>query len=347
MASIELKNDIITLPDAPGIQGLSFRRFRGESDYLNIYAIILSCKEVDGLEHTNTVEEVALTYTHLHNCDPTQDMLFAEINGEAVGYTRGWWDTNSDGEWLGFSVGWVKPDWRGLSLGSTLLGFIEQRLRQIAATQIEAGQFPASMPHFFTNDASEKEKAKTDFLEQAGYVPVRYAFSMVRPNLEDIPAAPLPPGLEVRPVLPEHYRLIWDASNEAFRDHWSYIPAPEEEFQRDQEDPHRDPSLWRVAWDGDQVAGMVLGFINAAENAEYNRKRGYTENICVRRPWRRHGLARALIVQSLYAIKERGMTEAALGVDTQNTSGALHLYESVGFRPVSRHNIYNKPMEQK
>ena len=54
-----------------------------------------------------------------------------------------------------------------------------------------------------------------------------------------------------------------------------------------------------------------------------------------------------MIVQSLYAIKERGMTEAALGVDTQNTSGALHLYESVGFRPVSRHNIYNKPMEQK
>ena len=347
MASIELTNNIIILPDIPGIQGLSFRRFRGESDYPNIHSIINSCKEVDVLEHTNTLEQVTLTYTHLHNCDPYQDMLFAEINGEAVAYTRGWWNTNGDGEWLGISLGWVKPGWRGLGIGRTLLGFIEQRLSQIAATQIETGQFPAAMPHFFTNDASEAEKAKTALLGQAGYVPVRYAFSMVRPNLENIPEAPLPPGLEVRLALPEHYRLIWEASNEAFRDHWCYIPEPEEEFQKSLEDPNRDPSLWKVAWDGDQVAGMVLSFINAAENAEYNRKRGYTENISVRRPWRRRGLARALIVQSLYAIKERGMTEAALGVDTQNTSGALHLYESAGFRPVSRFTIYNKPMEQK
>lgn len=347
MASIELTNDIIILPDTPAIPGLSFRRFRGESDYPNIHGIINSCKEVDALQHTNTLEEVALNYTHLYNCDPYQDMLFAEINGEAVAYTRGWWNTNGDGEWLGFSLGWIKPGWRGLGIGRSLLDFIEQRLRQIAATHIEAGRFPASMPHFFTNEASEAEKAKTGLLEHAGYVPVRYAFSMVRPNLEDIPEAPMPPGLEVRPVLPEHYRLIWDAANEAFRDHWSYIPEPEEEFQKSLEDPNRDPSLWRVAWDGDQVAGMVLSFINAAENAEYNRKRGYTENICVRRPWRRRGLARSLIVQSLYAVKERGMTEAALGVDTQNTSGALHLYESVGFRPVSRFTIYNKPMELK
>jgi ribosomal protein S18 acetylase RimI-like enzyme len=62
----------------------------------------------------------------------------------------------------------------------------------------------------------------------------------------------------------------------------------------------------------------------------------------VRRPWRRRGLARSLLVQSLHAIKERGMTEAALGVDTQNPTGALRLYESVGFRPVKRFTAYQK-----
>lgn len=168
---------------------------------------------------------------------------------------------------------------------------------------------------------------------------------MVRPDLENIPEAPMPPGLEVRPVLPEHYKIIWDASNEAFRDHWGYIPEPEEERLKMMEDPSFDPGLWRVAWDGDQVAGMVLNFINAAENEEYGRRRGYTENIAVRRPWRKRGLARSLIVQSFHALKERGMTEAALGVDSENLSGALRLYESVGFQMARRSAAYRKAME--
>ena len=37
---------------------------------------------------------------------------------------------------------------------------------------------------------------------------------------------------------------------------------------------------------------MVRNFINHKENQEANRKRGYTENISVRRPWRRQGIAR-------------------------------------------------------
>ena len=71
--------------------------------------------------------------------------------------------------------------------------------------------------------------------------------------------------------------------------------------------PTFDPSLWRVAWDGDDVVGMVRSFINAGENAEYERKRGYTQYISVRRPWRRRGIARALLVMGLHALKERGV----------------------------------------
>jgi ribosomal protein S18 acetylase RimI-like enzyme len=167
---------------------------------------------------------------------------------------------------------------------------------------------------------------------------------MVRPDLEDIPDLPLPPAVEVRPVQPEHMTLIWQASNEAFRDHWGYIPDPWEAFEQMMNDSDFDPSLWRVAWQADQIAGMVLSFINKDENEMYGRKRGYTENICVRRPWRKQGLAKALIAQSLIAIKERGMTEAGLGVDAENISGALHLYEGMGYRVVKRTTIYRKPL---
>jgi ribosomal protein S18 acetylase RimI-like enzyme len=124
------------------------------------------------------------------------------------------------------------------------------------------------------------------------------------------------------------------------------MPMGEEDYLRWLNESTFDPSLWRLAWDGDQVAGMVLAFVNATENAEYNRRRGYTEDICVRRPWRRRGLARALIARSLRGLRARGMTEAALGVDTENISGALRLYESLGYRPVQRWALLRKPLDQ-
>jgi mycothiol synthase len=166
----------------------------------------------------------------------------------------------------------------------------------------------------------------------------------VRPDLENIPALCLPPAVEVRPVQPEHMRLIWEASNEAFRDHWGYIPDPWESYEQMMSGPDFDPSLWRVAWQGDDVVGMVLSFINKDENEKYSRKRGFTENICVRRPWRKQGVAKALIALSLTAIKERGMTEAGLGVDAENISGALQLYKSMGYGVVKRHTNFRKPI---
>jgi GNAT superfamily N-acetyltransferase len=178
-----------------------------------------------------------------------------------------------------------------------------------------------------------------------GYGPVRYGYEMVRPDLENIPDLPLPEGLEVRPVKPEHYRLIWQALNEAFKDHWGSVEWREEWLEEWMESPTFNPDLWQVAWDGDQVAGTVLNFINHKENEEYDRKRGWTEYICVRRPWRRQGLAKALIARSLHVVKEQGMTEAALGVDTQNPNGALQLYEGMGFRPVKHYTTYRKPLD--
>ena len=152
----------------------------------------------------------------------------------------------------------------------------------------------------------------------------------------------MPERLEVRPVKPEHMRSIWNADVEAFRDHWGYSPPKEDDFQRWLKDPLLDPSLFKIAWDGDQVAGMVQNFVNHNENEEYERQRGYTEGICVRRPWRKRGLAKSLIVQSMQMFKEMGMTETALGVDAENTSGALNLYKSCGYKVVKQSTTYRK-----
>ncbi len=326
------------------IPTLRFRTFRGEIDYPIITGIVNACEQADGVDHFTSLEDVTATFDHLFHCDPYRDLLFAEVDGQDVGYAIVWWHINSDGEWLGFNFGYVVPAYRRRGIGRNLLDFIELRLQEISDHLVETGELSPSAPRYSMPVAQEKELAKKSLLEHTGYRAVRMEYDMVRPDLEDIPDLPLPDGLEVRPVLPEHYRPIFDAANEAFRDHWCYILEPEESFQKMIAEPNFDPSLWRVAWDGDRIAGMVLSFIDKAENAEFKRKRGYTENICVLRPWRKRGLAQALIALSLKALKERGMDQAALGVDAENISGATHLYDKMGFRVVSRGTIYRKPV---
>jgi GNAT superfamily N-acetyltransferase len=337
--------ETIVIPEAPVIPGLSFRGFSGEPDYANILAVINGTKEADQVERSDSLEDVTRYYSHLNNSDPYKDMLFVEVDGKVVGYTRVEWFVNGEGEWLGFNLAFTLPEWRRKGLGRVMLRFNERRLRQIAVEQIEDGLLEADAPRYFETYADEGETGKRALFQDEGYEAVRYEFSMVRPLSEPIEVTPLPEGIEVRPAQPEHYRVIWGAAEEAFRDHWNSVPGTETDYQRFLTDPTFDPSLWKVGWDGDQVAGSVLNFLNEGENEEYQRKRGYTEGISVRRPWRKRGLATALITRSLKMFQEMGMTEAALGVDAQNLSGALRLYKSVGFQQVKQSTTYRKPVD--
>jgi mycothiol synthase len=337
----EYANIAIVVPDAPNIPGLTFRGFCGEADYAAMASVINGSKDADEQEWTLDAEDVARDYAHLVNSDPYRDMLFVEVYGEVVGYSRVWWEQELDGQRLYTHFCHLLPEWRGKGIRCAMLRHNERRALEIALSH-QDGEHPSG--GLFQAWASDKEHDWTSLLLGEGYEAVRYGFEMVRPNLDDVPDLPLPEGLEVRPVRPEHYRTIWEADEEAFRDHWGATERQEQDFEAWQHSPQFTPELWQVAWEGEQVAGMVRSFINAEENAEYGRLRGYTEFISVRRPWRRRGLARALIARSLQLLKERGMTEAALGVDAENPNGALRLYQSMGFREVKRSMTFRKPL---
>jgi ribosomal protein S18 acetylase RimI-like enzyme len=266
-------------------------------------------------------------------------MLIAEVNGRMIAYGRIWWDDLLEGIRLYHPFGFLHPDWRHQGIGAAMWEAGEKRVSSIAAGHL------AEMPKFLQVEPFETEKDLIALLESRGYQPARYEIHMVRDLSEPFPEAPMPPGLEVRPVKPEHYRHIFDASNEAFRDHWGTRDESEEEYKSQLESPEFRPELWKVAWDGDQMASVIHNFVDEKENAEYQRKRGYTEGICTRRPWRKMGLARSLLVQSMQMFKEMGMTETALGADSQNISGAVRLYESVGYRKVKMQILYRKAVD--
>jgi mycothiol synthase len=73
-------------------------------------------------------------------------------------------------------------------------------------------------------------------------------------------------------------------------------------------------------------------------------RRGWTEFISTARDWRKRGVARALICESLRELKDRGMSDAALGVHTENPTGAFHLYESLGYEVQERYTTFQQPV---
>ena len=325
------------MPTLPALEVAGFRPFRGESDYPHFARLITAFAEGEGSDRVETAEGVAAHYAHLQRCDPERDLLVAEVDGAPVAYSRVWWDQEVDGPRTYTQGCFVDPSFGGRGIGTALFEWNENRLREIASEHDEQEK----VLQVFINDANA---GGTALAREHGYDPVTYAAEMVRPSVEDLPDHPLPNGLEIRPATEDQLRTIWEADAEAFRDHWGYIEPTEESYADFLDRPYRDLTLWKIAWDDEGVAGQVRSFIDTAQNSERGLRRGWTENISTARRWRRRGLAKALIVESIRELAGRGMTEVALGVHTENLNGAFDLYAGLGYEVVGSWTAYRKPV---
>jgi mycothiol synthase len=330
----------VAMPGAPAVAGLAFRGFRGPADYPGMVEANMAARDAYGIEDTISLDGIAAQYAHLTNCDPARDLVIVELDRRIVGYARVQWDDQFDGSRAWDSVAILRPELRGRGIGSAMLRWIEQRSREIAADVPDDGR-----PRWLQSNAWDRDDAAGRLLAEHGYEPVRRGYEMVRDTLEDLPDAPLPAGLDVRPVTRGDFRRIWEADAEAFRDHWGEIDESEEAFLRFRDDPVYDPELFVVAFDGDEVAGLVLNVIDPADVARKGQVRGLLDSVAVRRPWRRRGLARALIARSLRLLRDRGATSAFLGVDGENPNRAMTLYESCGFRIASSGTTWRKSLD--
>lgn len=329
----------LSIIEAPDIPGLAFRRYRGEQDLAEMLRVNLAARWADGVEEVESLEQMQLGYANLTNCDPDRDILLAEVDGRLVAYARVFWQELVEGGRSYENFGFVHPDWRRRGIGSAMHRHNEGRLREIAA------EHPDVNPRWLSSEGVDSDAGNTALLSSDGYQPSRYFFDMVAESLEPISATPMPDALEMRPVTRDQYRAIWNAGAEAFRDHWGETEWTDEEWRRWSADPdHADPRLWRVAWDDDEVAGAIITTVSDEENAKWDRRRVYVASVSVRRPWRRRGLARALLSSSLVAAREAGFTSASLGVDSDSPTGATALYESLGFAPFLTFTAWRKPL---
>ena len=318
----------IIVENTPAIEGLRFRTFAGKPDYPKMLDILERNAEADEDDFASTLEDLEHDYSYLSNCDPYKDMILAEVKGEMVAYGRAaWYQIDDTKERIYYHFIKIVPEWRNMGIEQAMLGWGEKHLREIAAGQPNDGK------RFFQTYSLENKEKLNAILKDMGYKPARYFFEMNRP-LDVIPEADLPEGIEARPAKKEDYRKVWDASIEAFRDHWGFSEPKEEEYVSYTTSRYFQPDIWQVAWDGDEVVASVQNYIDEEYNKKFNRKCGWTEEISTRKEWRRRGIAKALIVRSMHMHKALGMTTVALGVDTENPNGALQLYEGLGYKKI-------------
>jgi ribosomal protein S18 acetylase RimI-like enzyme len=334
-----MADDNFTLPEKPQIPGLKSRGFILEKDCPGIADVISAMREVDHYDYVPDAAELFKEFgAEAKKRDLARDILIVEVDGAVVGESFVSWDDAPTGERLYQLDANLVPGLRRTGLRRSMLLWAERRARELAAGH------PPEVPkllHVFVDAGEDDWRA---LLESSGYRIFRHGCKMVRPDLNNIPEFPLPAGVETRKVEPAHYEKIRKAWNEACKDMRGQIPIDDVNFKGWSEFPTFDPTLWQIAWHGDDVVGTVFGMINAKENEMNGRKRGLTELISVARPWRGRGIAKALMARCMAELRARGMTEAGLGVDAENPSGALKLYEKMGFRVVKQVTFYRKPL---
>lgn len=226
--------------------------------------------------------------------------------------------------------GYVHPDYTGLGLGTCLLETLDARARQ---------EIPIACPDlrvFLRTGVNAREKNGREIHEACGFKLVRHHWRM-EINLEGPPTKEKwPAGVELRPFdLATQDHSVYDAQEEAFRDHWGHFPRTYEHWQiNNSAHPDFDPAQWHIAWAGEQIAGFSI--------CRLKEGFGWVAILGVRRPWRRQGLGMALLKHSFAEFYRRGVPRVGLSVDASNASGATRLYERAGMHVASEFLIHEK-----
>lgn len=228
--------------------------------------------------------------------------------------------------------GYIHPEFKEFGIGTSLLRSVEVRARE------EMKLAEPDLCVFIRSTIDNKDEQGHTLHKTEGYFPIRYHWRMEIKLQETPPAVTFPEGVELRPFVRDEQAIaVWQADNEAFRDHWgSHDSLFEDWSHRKFGKPDFDPTLWMIAWDGDQIAGY-----------SQNRFRmgiGWIGTLGVRRPWRKKGLGLALLQHSFGEFYKRGMNTIGLGVDASNSTGATRLYQRAGMYVASEFATYEKEL---
>ena len=261
--------------------------------------------------------------------DLERDVFLLELDERLAGYAA--FERRGGGRML--VDGYVHPELTGRGVGAELLRLTEARARE------ELQSVPPGERAYVQNAALTSDRAAPALYAAHGYEPARHFWRMVI-DLARPPEPETPTGIELRPLRdPEERHVLYEILEEAFEDHWEHRRRSFEEWSKRVFDlPGYDPSLVWGAFDGeDLVAGNVCFW---KRHGEW----GWVGILGVRQPWRRRGIAEALLETAFAEFFRRGERRVALGVDAQSPTGATRLYEKAGMRVFWEAVVYEKEL---
>ena len=225
------------------------------------------------------------------------------------------------------AFGPVDPSFEGRGLGSAIIGWTESQTRSRIGEDASARLW---------NSVQAGNAGAIALLETSGYAAIRSFWQMTMDLDDSFDAGAAPEGVTIRPVVMDvDGPAAQSVLNTAFRSHFGHVEETFEGWLAQQEaDDTWDPTLGLLA----EVDGTIVGYSN---NGVIDGT-GYVFELGVLPEMQGRGIGRALLRHSFAMLAARGIPKGRLGVDTQNATGAVELYRSVGLSPVSEHRVVEK-----
>jgi len=286
--------------------------------------LLLAANRADSIDTPETLADIEHEFDDPWSYPERDAVVVAGPKGTLAGFARLFVNPrpNPDPESAAFLVLTVHPEQRDQGLETCLLDWLEARGRERLRGTTTRRLRIARPDHL---------KPDVERLLGRGYSPIRFYFRMGR-DLHSPPGLTIPPGIKLRTYAPEWADQLWAAHAAAFSDHWGYVIESHDEFQEFVlGSANFRPDLSLLACAGAEVAAYAINRVHAEHNARTGVLEGVIGLIGTQRAWRGQGLATALIGESLRRFADAGLERATLTVDAENTTGALGLYERLGF----------------
>jgi mycothiol synthase len=263
-------------------------------------------------------------------------LIFAP-NGQLAGYLEVW--TTSKPPVHPWVWGRVDPDYEDQGIGTWMMQWAEQRALQALPNVPAELRFAPRVSTY-----REAHRAKKLF-EDLGYQQVRSFYNMLIEMDAPVPEPEFPLGITLRTYNKgTDAEAVFRAQTDSFRDHYGFVEQPFEEGLKRWihfwENESSDPTLLFIAMDEDQIAGINLCRPQSFDDPEM----GWVGVLGVRRAWRKRGLGLALLRHSFNEFYRRGKRKVGLGVDAENLTGALRLYENAGMHVHQTFDQYEKEL---
>lgn len=261
--------------------------------------------------------------------DPTTDAWFLEADGAAVGYGQ---TMDSAGIGRYESDAWVvdEDDRDGYC---QLMAAIAHRARELSA---EHGRDKCELETWSVMGREQRAA----WLVELGFEKVRRFYRMEIDLDDSAKAAPeLPVGvtLERLGTRVDVQRTYHQVMQTAFAEHWGFEPCDYETWiARITASPNLDwDTIWLARVDGEPVAGLKM---------RLHSDLAWVDTIGTLASHRGRGLASLMLRTAFAEALARGHAHVELGVDTENASGAVAIYERVGMRVAFAHDEWRKSL---